>query len=185
MATRYRLDAQQSRLTAQAFVSGFLSAIGHSPVFGVRDFAGTVEFPDDSIASMRLEVTVQLAGLELLDKVSASDRQEIEGRMRGEVLDTAAHPNTTLRATVLASERVSPGRHRLRLGGSLTLRGVSRDVRIDAELTVFDDGIRLRGEFPLSMADYGIAPVKALAGAIKLKDAVKLTFDVAGVPEAV
>lgn len=184
MATRYRLDPQRSLLTAQAFVGGFLSALGHSPTFAVRAFAGTVDFPDEGIASLLLEITVDLTSLELLDKVSAADRAEIEGRMRREVLETAAHPKATLHATVVATERVAPGQHRLRLGGPLTLRGVGRDARIDAELAVFDDGVRLRGGFPLRMSDYGIAPVKALAGAIKLKDEVKLAFEVAGVPEA-
>lgn len=185
MATRYRLDPQRSRLTAQAFVGGFLSALGHSPTFAVSAVAGTVDFPDESIASMRLEVTVELTSLSLLDKVSVSDRQEIEGRMRGEVLEVQVHPNAALQATVLATERLAPGQHRLRLGGSLTLHGVSRDARIDVELAVFDDHVRLRGGFPLRMSDYGIAPVKALAGAIKLKDEVKLTFEVVGLPEAV
>ncbi len=44
MTARYRLDPGQSRFTVQAFATGLLSFLGHSPTFAVRDFAGAVRF---------------------------------------------------------------------------------------------------------------------------------------------
>ena len=51
------------------------------------------------------------------------------------------------------------------------------------ELQVFDDGLRLRGECPLRLSDYRIRPVTALGGTIRLKDELKLSFDLVGLPE--
>jgi hypothetical protein len=43
---------------------------------------------------------------------------------------------------------------------------------------VFNDGIRLAGEFPLRLSEYWIGPVTALAGAIQLRDQLRVAFDV-------
>src|SRR5438105_228396 len=130
MTARYLIDPGRSRFTVQAFAAGVLSFFAHSPAFAVRDFAGEVTL-DDTVESLRLEVRVAADSLVLVDKVSAADRQEIESRMRRDVLETAAHPEITLRAGVVAAERVAAGQHRLRLGGPLSLHGVARPVEID------------------------------------------------------
>src|SRR6185312_12624207 len=49
--------------TVEAVAAGLLSFLGHSPTFAVREFAGAVEFPDDLIASLRLDLTVGAGGL--------------------------------------------------------------------------------------------------------------------------
>jgi polyisoprenoid-binding protein YceI len=183
MTARYRLDANQSRFTVQAFATGMLSMFAHSPTFAVHDFTGSVTFDDDTIKGMRLEIVVNAASLQLVDKVTVADRGEIESRMRGEVLETATYPEITLRAGVVSVETITRGHYRVRLHGSLSLHGVTGDFHVDAELSILDDGIRLRGEFPLRLSDYRIKPVTALGGAIKLKDELKLSFDIAGLPE--
>ncbi|HZY84092.1 MAG TPA: hypothetical protein VFE78_04635 [Gemmataceae bacterium] len=38
--TRYRLGPELRQFTVQAFASGMLSFLGHSPTFAVRDFTG-------------------------------------------------------------------------------------------------------------------------------------------------
>jgi polyisoprenoid-binding protein YceI len=183
MPTRYKLDPGHSRFTVQAFASGLLSFFAHSPTFAVRDFAGVLRFDGDAIAGMRLEMIVKADALALVDNVKATDRAEIEGRMRTEVLATAAFPEIKIEAAVVASERVSPGRYRVRVGGPLALHGVTRSQQADAELLIFDDGMRLRGESVLCLSDFGIRPVTALGGAIKLKDGLKVSFDLAALPE--
>jgi polyisoprenoid-binding protein YceI len=103
--------------------------------------------------------------------------------MRREVLETAAFPEIKFAAAVVANERVSPGRYRVRVAGPLALHGVTRTQQADAELLIFDDGVRLRGESPLRLSAYGIRPMTALGSAIKLKDELKVTFDLAALPE--
>jgi polyisoprenoid-binding protein YceI len=183
MTTRYKLDSSRSHFTVQAFATGMLSLFAHSPLFTVRDFTGTIGFDNDAIQGMQLEIIVNANSLELQENFSAVERAEIENRMRQEVLETASYPQMTLQASVVSAERVSPGRHRLRIGGSLSLHGVTQPFQVDAELLVYDDGVRLSGAFPLRLSDYRIKPVTALGGAIKLKDELKLAFDLAGFSE--
>ena len=40
----FAIDAKTSLFTVQAFASGWLSVVAHSPKFAVRDFVGEMEF---------------------------------------------------------------------------------------------------------------------------------------------
>jgi polyisoprenoid-binding protein YceI len=183
MPTAYRLSPTHSRFTVQAFATGMLSFFAHSPTFGVGDFDGSIVFADETIQSMELEITVRSEALKLLDKVRNADRQEIENRMRGEVLETAANPMIVYRANVTSSDRLAAGRYQVHLEGTLTLHGTSNPLAADAELLLFDDGIRLRGECWLRLTDFRIKPVTALGGAIQLKNELKVTYDLGALPE--
>jgi polyisoprenoid-binding protein YceI len=181
MTKRYRFDAGESRYTVQAFATGMLSFLGHSPTFAVRDFSGEVTVEGSNVTDVRL--TILAGSLRLTDEVSARDRDEIEGTMFREVLEAARFPEIAYAADEVTTEAVARGRYQLRIAGRLTLRGVVQPRPLDAELLVFDDGIRLRGEVPLRLSEYGIKPVTALGGTIRLKDEVKVTFDLASLPE--
>jgi hypothetical protein len=45
--TTYRLDPRSSRFTIRVTAGGLLSAFGHNPLIGVRDFSGEVQFDPD------------------------------------------------------------------------------------------------------------------------------------------
>lgn len=183
MMVRYRFDPALSRFTVQAFAAGMLSFLGHSPTFTVRDFTGALGLDRSRTTGIWLEFTIRAGGLELVDLVKTADRADIEDRMRREILETAGYPEITFRTADVAAHQLAPGRYRLPLAGTLSLRGINRPHRVDAELQVFDDGVRLLGQTGLRMSDYGIAPVMALGGTIRLQDEVKLVFDLAAIPE--
>ncbi len=183
MADRYKLDPRQSRFTVQAFATGMLSMFGHNPTFAVRDFSGTVRFVGDEAGGIVLELTALADSLDLIDRVKPGDRAEIMERMKRDVLETAAFSHVTFQSTDVSDVVIAPGRFQVRFGGNLTLHGVTRPQRVEGELGVFADGVRLQGETSLNMTDYRIKPVSALGGTIKLQDDVKLTFDLVGTPE--
>jgi polyisoprenoid-binding protein YceI len=177
VSARYVFDKAAGTFTAQAFKTGLLSPFGHSPTFAVRDHSGEARFGAGGLADLHLELTIVADSLSLLDRVSDADRREIENRMRVEVLETQSFPEIRYQADRLSDERIAAGRYRLRIGGPLSLHGASRPHQIDVELTVYDDALQIRGETSVRLSDYQIRPVSALAGAIKLKDEVRLAFD--------
>jgi hypothetical protein len=69
--TRYTLDVLDSRFTVHAFAVGLLSFVAHSPVFTGRDFAGAITL-EDTVESLRLEMTVPADALELTGGASAA-----------------------------------------------------------------------------------------------------------------
>jgi polyisoprenoid-binding protein YceI len=184
MSARYRLDPGHSRFTVQAFASGLLSFLGHSPTFAVREFAGEVRFDPATPEGVALDVTVKADSLALLDNVRPADRADIEGRMRREVLETSAYPEVRFRGDQVSAGRVDGNTYRFRLTGALSLHGVTSPHAVDAEVLLYEDGLRLAGECPLRLSDYGIRPVTALGGAIRLRDQLRVSFDLVAGREA-
>jgi polyisoprenoid-binding protein YceI len=174
----YRMDPGRSRFTVQAFASGLLSFLGHSPTFAVRDFEGEIRWAPDASANAGLEVTVKASSLELTDIVRSADREEIEGRMRREVLEAAVYPEIRFQADEIATVAIEAKRYRLQITGPLSVHGVTNRETASAELHLYEDGIQLVGELPLQLSNYRIPSVTALGGAIQLRDQLQASFDI-------
>jgi polyisoprenoid-binding protein YceI len=178
MAAHYQMDAAHSEFTVQGFASGMLSFLAHSPRFAVRKFAGVLDWDADAADDGKLVVDIGADSLELLDVTKPADRQEIECRMRGDVLDVTRFPTIRFETEEVRASHLQGERYRLRLNGMLSLHGVTNPHALDAELQLFTDGVRLMGETSLRLSDYRIPPVTALAGAIRLNDALVLKFNI-------
>ena len=99
--------------------------------------------------------------------LSAAQREEIQDNIQRKILLTHAHPEARLRATVAAA--VEP----YQLRGSLELIGSERPIAV----VVHARDQRLQGELELRPSDWGIKPYRALLGAIRLADRVRVRFD--------
>jgi polyisoprenoid-binding protein YceI len=64
------------------------------------------------------------------------------------------------------------------LHGELTLHGITRSQPAPARISVSGETLRASGEFSIRQSDYEIRPVSAVSGTIKLKDELKLSFDI-------
>jgi polyisoprenoid-binding protein YceI len=180
MTESYRFDPARSRFTVQAFATGLLSVFGHSPRFAVTNFSSEMGFVPGTFADARLRLTARTDSLQLLDQVKPADRQEIEGRMRGEVLETTAYPDASFQSNAITASPLADYQYRLRIAGLLTLHGLTNPEQIEAVLKLATDGVLLAGNFILSQSRYRISPVSALGGTIRLKDEVRLGFDLVG-----
>lgn len=178
---RYRIESVRSRFTVQAIAAGLLSAFAHSPIFSVRDLGGEARL-GATADRFEIELTIEAVSLELEGPIRDADRREMESRMRDEVLEVSAFREVAYRGRALRAETIGQGRFRLLIVGELDLHGVVRPHQVDADLVVYSDGIRLGGTGRLRMSDHGIRPVKALGGAIRLKDELTMSFDLAATP---
>lgn len=177
-AVRYRIDARQSQFIVQAFADGLLSVFGHNPTIAVCGFGGDAGFVPGTLASASVLLLVQATSLALTGKVSEKDRLEIERAMRDDVLETARYPEIIFMSTSIAPKQIGEGKYHARINGSLSLHGVTRKLQIDAQLSVSEERLRARGEFTLRQSDYNIKLVSALGGTLKVKDELKLSFDI-------
>jgi polyisoprenoid-binding protein YceI len=179
MMVHCTLDPASSRFTVQAFAAGMLSGLGHSPTFAIRDFTGELRFTPDALAEAFFHLAVTADSLTLTDAVSPKDREEIERTMHREVLETATYPEIVFQTTAIKADKVVEGWYRLQLAGELCLHGVKKVHTVEAQLRLSEDRGRLSGRSTLSQAAYRIKPVSALGGLIRLKDELRLEFDLA------
>ncbi|MGC2472950.1 MAG: YceI family protein, partial [Candidatus Sulfotelmatobacter sp.] len=161
------------------FASGVLAAFGHSPKIAIRDFAGEVQFSRENgtLQDALMRVSIRAESLEVTDKISDKDRREIHRQMFNDVLETNRFPVIVYECSQVSANGTG-NRFWATLNGQLTLHGVTQPVPVSARVILNDGSLRVSGEFPVRQSNYDIHPVSAAAGTIKLKDELKLTFDI-------
>lgn len=177
-AHAYAINAMVSRFTVQAFASGFLSAFGHNPKFAIRDLKGAINFDPEQIEKSTMHLVIRTDSLSLMDNVSEKDRREIESEMREKVLEISKYPEIAFEVGGATVNKADNGQAHVILNGQLSLHGVTRQQKVPATLVVTGVMLRAFGEFSLRQTDYGIKPVSAIGGGLKVKDEVKFTFDI-------
>jgi polyisoprenoid-binding protein YceI len=178
-AIGYRLDSSASRFTVRVFASGMLSALGHSPTLAIRDFKGEIGFNPASPERATLKTEIRSDSLEVMDEIESTDRREMQDTMNRDVLQVDKYPVITFESASTGIDKIADGRYKAALSGNLTLRGVTRNVPVIAQVTTSGDLLlRASGEFSILQSDFGIPPVSVAGGALKLKDELKFSFDI-------
>ena len=175
---RYTVDRSSSKFTVQAFASGMLSALGHSPTFAVRDFSGEATVNPSAPAEASLNLKIRASSLQVMDDIKRSDRREMENAMNQTVLESETYPEIVFESTGVSANQVTEGRYQLNMNGNLSLHGVTRSIAVPLQLTFMGDMFRASGECPVSQSSFGIKPVSVAGGSLKLKDDLKLKFDI-------
>ncbi len=174
---RYVINPMISRFTVKATATGMLSAFGHSPTIQIRDLTGEIFFSPQTVEQASLHLVVRADSLTVADNISDKDRRDMESQMRESVLETSRYPEIVYNShSVTVNNADSNGD--VILMGQLTLHGATRPQRIPAKLTITGDLLRAFGEFSLRQSDYNIKPVSAVGGGLKVKDEVRLSFDI-------
>lgn len=173
---RYRIDPQGSRFTVRAFAGGPLSAVGHNPTFAVRDFQGELEFDPGQPGASSLRLVIAAASLSVTDNMSEKDRREIEHTTQEQVLESARFPEITYDCP--ASRLTAVGPMQVTLAGDLTLHGATRPQTAAARVYLVGTTLRAQGEAVVRQTDFGIRPVTVAGGMLKVKDELKVAFDI-------
>src|SRR5215207_3981596 len=131
--------------------------------------------PGDSSVTIQVDVdSFQVRqGTGGVKPLTDADRAEIHKTLK-QVLHTAQHPTITFR-----SRRVDGSAGSFTLDGELTIMGITQPVTIQGGVT---DG-RTLGGASVVQSRWGIRPYSAFLGALRLRDEVKVDFDVALTPD--
>ena len=162
------IDAGRSTLTVFVYKSGLFSAFADDHVIQAPIATGSVS----ADAPLGVEISVRSANLQVLDPgLSAGSRAEVLARMLGpEVLDSARYPDIVFTSTSIDSV----GPDRWTVTGRLSIHGVTRPTTFSVALR---DG-RYRGTAVLKQRDFGIEPISIVGGTVRVKDELKVEFDI-------
>jgi polyisoprenoid-binding protein YceI len=174
---RFVIDTTASRLTVQAFATGMLSAFGHNPTIGIRDYDGEIQFVPDTYEKALARVTVRTGAMEVLDEMKSDERKKLEQTMYEEVLDVQRFPTATYESKQIAVQKLTDDLLVAHATGELLFYGATQSLSFEARVTRLGTMLRISGEFPLRQSDYGIKPVSFAAGALRLKDELKFSFE--------
>lgn len=176
---RYLVDAKGSTFIVRAFATGMLSAFGHNPTIAISDFQGEVQWSSGALDDASLRIVIQAASLAVTDDISAKDRGEIESKMRDEVLEVDGFSEILYECPRVSSiQKIGEGVFSVALNGEVSMHGVTRTQPVSARVTLNGDVLRAVGDFSVRLSDYEIKPVSAAGGTVKLKDEIKLSFNI-------
>ncbi len=167
VAQQRAIDTAKSEMLVRVYKAGVFSAFGHDHEFAAPIARGAVD-PD----GRKVELRANAAALRVRDPhVSAKDRNEIQTTMLGaQVLDVKRYPEIVFRST--SAEPAGADSWTVR--GNLTLHGQTNPVAIEVRKK---DGHYV-GSSRFKQTDFGIKPVKVAGGTIRVKDEVRIEFDI-------
>jgi len=178
---RFRLDPTQSKFIAHAQRGGLLWFKGHEHLVAARDFSGEAQLNSESIAASSLQLTVQSDSMEeTSDAFTPAQKQIINRELREIVLEPAKYPEIVFKSSSVTGKSRGNGQYDLKITGDLTLHGVTRSIVIPVRVTVNGKDLRAVGEFSIDRSDFKVKATSAFHGMIRVRNAVKFTFDIVG-----
>jgi polyisoprenoid-binding protein YceI len=162
------IDPKRSTVTVRVFKSGLFRAFADDHAIEAPLAEGTL---DDS-ATPNVRVAIDVRSMRVLDPgLSPKDRQEVQTRMLGpDVLDADRFQH--IRFHSVGIQRGNAERWSVR--GELEVHGQTRPVTVNV---VRDQG-HYKGSTSLTQSEFGITPISIAAGTVKVKDQMKIDFDI-------
>ena len=188
------LDAARSRVRLQTFAEGLLARLAHDLELACTNLSGTASRAGKASASASASASTGTASIEAplrgiivagvlckdgrVDErsLSASEKSDAVIKMQHDVFH--AHHDGVVRVEVQLD------------GSSARLcvappNGKSVEVVVRPELSAEGEGLRATGSFEISLAALGSDVVKGPMNAFRVKDKVKVLFDVVFAPAEV
>jgi polyisoprenoid-binding protein YceI len=172
---QWTLVREKSTLQVELGKSGWLRVLGDEHLIAVGEYDCQAQFDPATPAGSSVELTIQARGMKVMDPhLSAEKRGEVQKKMEGqEVLDLARFPAIRF----VSKQITAQGANRWRVEGDLEIRETPRMTAFTVTLLPEAGGYRVRGEAGVKMTAYGIEPPSAGGGSVKVKDEMKIVFD--------
>jgi hypothetical protein len=162
------IDVNKSSMKVRVFKSGAFSAFAHDHEIEAPISEGRI----DSSAKPGVQLRVDSRKMRVLDpEIAADKRADIQHTMQGAgVLDVEKFPEISYQSTTVAQS----GDAHWEVSGNLTLRGKKRPVVVGVAL----ESGHYRGSASIKQSDFGIEPIRIAGGTVKVKDELKIEFDI-------
>ena len=179
-------------LTVDAANSQVVILVGKAGVFGFAGHAHEVVAPavrgravvdpaDPQGASVSLEL--DSSAMRVTGKgESPADAAAVQHTMLGEqVLDVGRFPRIAFQSRHVSVTTRTADTFEVTIDGDLTLHGATRPMSVKANVTLeAGNHFTARGAFSFKQTDFGMVPVTAAAGAIRVKDQLDVQFVLRG-----
>jgi polyisoprenoid-binding protein YceI len=188
-AIRYQIDSATSEVHILVYRGGAMARLGHNHVVSSKHVTGAVLLHSD-LARSQLELSLPVTSLIVDDPQTRSAEGEEfaaevpeearEGTrrnlLRAEILDAEHFPAITLQSVAVAGTHETPS-----MLMRVTIKGVSRDVVVLAQVQADNERLVAEGEFAIQQSDFGITPFSVGLGALQVQDKLRIRFQIVAV----
>jgi len=178
---RLVFDPASSSLVVHVSRSGVFGFAGHDHEIAAPVVDGQISLDRTDLSRSTIIAVFDATALKVSGKGEpADDVAEVQRVMLSDrVLDVEKYPKITFRSGKISvtqrSERLT-----LRIDGELTLHGVTRPLSAPVDVTLTSKGLTATGRVTVRQTDFGIRPVTAGAGTVRVKDDVEFVFSIVG-----
>jgi polyisoprenoid-binding protein YceI len=173
------VDTANSRVLIHVGKAGVFGFAGHAHEVTATDVRGHVTYDPVDLSRASVSLEFGAAGLRVSGKDEPpEDVGEVQRVMLSDrVLDVQRFPSISFRSRRVSVAVRTATAADLVVAGDLTLHGKTRPMSIRAS-AVFDagGGLTARGSCSLLQSDFGMVPMTAAGGSIRVKDAVDIQF---------
>jgi polyisoprenoid-binding protein YceI len=166
MAQDKAIDAGRSSITVHVGKTGLFSMAGHEHLVSAPISAGVLA----ESGRPHVEFRVDAARMEVQPdpKIDARTQAEIQKDMQEITLESAKYPEIVFRSTRVEKQ----AGERWMVEGTLTLHGVTKQLA----LAVMRSGDGFVSHATIKQTDFGIKPISAAGGAVKVKNELEIDF---------
>ena len=168
-ASPLAIDGQKSSITIRVYKTGLFSAFAHN-----HEIRAPIQDGSLDEGKRTVDFTVDAKQLRVLDPdASSSERIQVQANMQGpEVLNVQTFPEIKFHSANIEPD--GPGRWTVH--GDLTLHGQTHPVSVSVQ----GEKGHYTGSAALKQTNFGITPISIAGGSVKVKDEVRVEFEIFG-----
>lgn len=181
----YEVDAAHSVVTIRVGKAGLFKFAGHEHEVLAPTLKGEVRADREHLDRSSVVLRFEAAALRVSGKGEpAEDVPKVQAAMRGsQVLEVERFPEITFHSATVAGRATRAGFYELTLSGELTLHGVKASLSVPVRVEMTDERLTATGALALRQTAFGLTPI-SVAGVVKVKDELSVTFTIVAVHSA-
>lgn len=176
----YAVDSDGSQVLIHVGKTGLASFAGHEHDVAAPSLHGKVIADREDISRSSVDVVFEASDLKVVGKGEPpEDVPKVQSEMQGpKVLDVARFPTIRFRSRSVAGSQLSPGVYDLKVTGEISLRGRTKLITVPLKVEIRGNTVTARGKTILKQTDFGIEPISAGGGLVKVEDELRVEFEI-------
>lgn len=174
------IDPGQTTITLHVGRAGVFAFAGHDHEVVAPAMQGRITLDRANVSRSSVSVTFEATALKVTGKGEPpEDVAEVQRVMLSDqVLDVKRHPTITFQSRQVSVVKQTANQMTLGITGDLTIHGVTRPLDVPVTVQLAADGLRANGRATVRQSQFGIRPVTAGAGTVRVKDEVDVVLSV-------
>jgi polyisoprenoid-binding protein YceI len=176
----FLVDPALSTVLVHVGRAGLFSFAGHEHEVAAPNIQGSILLDAADVARSRVTLRFEARTMRVTGRGEPpEDVPEVQRTMLSDrVLDAQRYPTIRFESDRVSMQAPSSDGFRLRVEGTLTLHGTSRRVAVPVAVRLSGGQIAATGTATVRQTAYGIRPVTAAAGTVRVKDDVTVAFTI-------
>ena len=177
---QFQVDAAATSVTIRVGRAGVFAFAGHDHEIVAPAVKGNISLDESNVGRSSVSLEFDATALKVTGKDEpAGDVPEVQRVMVSErVLDVQRYPTIRFQSRSVSLVDRTSSLMRIRVSGELTLHAATRPLTVVVIVERTGDRLTAEGRASVRQTDFGIQPVTAGAGTVRVRDQVDVVFKI-------